>query len=236
MSSPKRIDEFPGAELRIGAGLVEQVAESAAALAAQHIALWSYIDRARVRTIQVALKSDIVATTRITHTIAADKSRTVMMLKGLKGQVAPEDEKLISALWNGNPIESVRVQRNKYAHHVWCSSKEIPGALILIDSEDLLDREARWFEGDQADYSKAIMSRAFVYSPDDIREDIKLAHLAHDAAIALVKIVRGEPSASIGHAWLQRELAHLPSVQARYRQAAPSSPAQSPGAAPPLQP
>jgi hypothetical protein len=105
------------------------------------IAQWAHIDGDLANIFANLMRSDVEIGTAIYQAFHSLQTRQVALFKA--AEFLPEWQRMIlRAIWRGT--EPSRNQRDRFAHHVWGHSRDIPDALLLMDSRVVVDRNVSW--------------------------------------------------------------------------------------------
>lgn len=159
----------PGASWSTGLHLNKSLAcdlpDELWALGTKIISTWSFVEAELLRMAIRYVGADRARIASILHAIRSGSATRAAVEAGALYELDDEDDKkafraTMKALAHPETI------RNRYAHHIWASSEDVPDALLLVDPTTI----DRWAAGvtDRIDESKTM-----VYRRNDMQNDLE---------------------------------------------------------------
>lgn len=102
------------------------------------IAQWAHIDGDWATTFSLLLKSDISVGAAVYQAFNGLEARRVALFAAAEMAVPEWQQIAMRAVWNST--KASRDQRDKFAHHVWGYSRDLPNALLLMRSNVVVDK------------------------------------------------------------------------------------------------
>jgi hypothetical protein len=205
-------------------------------LVMQHIATWSYIESVRANLLIAATMEHAELLLPLLAEVTSPGAREAILRVALRQKLDKELSALIGDVWKGAIVPVGKI-RDKYAHHLWAASPDIPGSLILFDPDagalhlaESIGVAKRGGEmSDERDRATAT-----VYSMADIDGGLRLARDAAALALSSALVVNfpSQPPAP-ALALLRQAREKLPKPRPPSAQTPPEPPPQSPDATPP---
>jgi hypothetical protein len=101
------------------------------------IVFWAHIDGNIASLFSTMLKSDIEVGTAVYQAFNGLEARRIALFAAAE-KALPEWQRIaIEAVWKAT--KQSRIQRDKFCHHVWGYSQDIPKALLLMDPSVVVD-------------------------------------------------------------------------------------------------
>jgi hypothetical protein len=142
------------------------------------ISLWSYTETRLLRMASSFLKSEQSLVTDMLQAVKSSDGRRAAIRAAGEHRLANQPGDLTLFLAALDALAHAELLRNRYTHHVWASSPDIPGAIILVDPR-LVGRavaaEAEGATGRGWLYPGAShfdRMQVMVYRSQDLKEDV----------------------------------------------------------------
>lgn len=203
------------------------------------IATWSHIDGDWASIYSTLLKADIEVGTSVYQAFNGLEVRKKMLFKAAEKAV-PEWQKIaIEAVWKATA--GSRNERDRFCHHVWGYSRDLPNALLLMDSSVVVDsnvsrrQKAKGGPGGSIIAPKPLdKSKILVYRKADFDKALEEVRSA-SWLVTLLYFAVGAHANEVGRRQLLKETAFQRAVEPLIRGKAPEVQAQlePPSDAPP---
>jgi hypothetical protein len=150
-------------------------------LATYVISLWSYTEAGLLRMASAFLKAEQRVVTSMLQAVKNTEGRRAAVRAAAEHCLveSPDDLRFFIAALDS--LEIAERLRHRYAHYIWASSPDIPGAVILIDPR-LLERahaveaegvtEQGWLAAGATHFDRM---KALVYRKEDLNADVSEA-------------------------------------------------------------
>lgn len=126
----------PSAKIHVSASAIQQQPQFQEDVL-KVIVFWSHIDGNIASLFSTLLKSDIEAGTAVYQAFNGLEARRIALFAAAEKAI-PEWQRLaIEAVWRAT--KKSRQQRDKFCHHVWGYSQDMPKALLLMDPSVVVD-------------------------------------------------------------------------------------------------
>jgi hypothetical protein len=207
----------PNADLNIGAGALSRVPQFSS-LIMTVIANLAHLDGDWGTIFSRLLKSDIAVGTAVYQAFNGLEARRIALFAAAD-KALPEWQMIaLRAVWS--QTTAARAQRDRFAHHVWATSEQVPDALLLMDPSVVVERNISFRQQSvELPDGRGVIapqnfdhSRVFVYRQGDFERAAKEAQ----QAAWIVTLLHG----AIGNGWIEvarRQLWNEPRFQQAVR-------------------
>jgi hypothetical protein len=127
----------PNAEIEVGVNALAQRPQFVPQIM-RVIAYWAHIDGDMATIFSNFLRTDIEVGTAVYQAFNGAEARRVAMFAAAEKALPEWQQIALRAVWNAT--KASRDQRDKFAHHVWATSEELPDALLLMHSSVVVAR------------------------------------------------------------------------------------------------
>lgn len=184
------------------------------AMIMQVIASWAHIDGDLATIFSHVLKADIAVGTAVYQSLQGAEVRKRAFKAAAENALPRWQQLAFETVWRAT--SKSRMQRHRFAHHVWGAALELPDALLLMDPKVVVNRNVSLRQRVQdlpngrgviapKDYDR---DRVFVYDHDDLQRARQDAHDARLLYILLAMTI-GEMAIEVG----RRQLLNAPLFQ-----------------------
>lgn len=194
------------------------------------VAQWAHIDGNLATIFSSLLTADVETATAVYQAFNGLEARRIALFKAAEKAVPEWQQIVLRTVWTAT--KASRDQRDRFVHHVWGSSRDVPDALLLMDSSVVVDRnvshrqrtptEGNRFLLTPADFDR---SQVFVYRKPDFDRAVREADAASWLVILMLGAV-GMSASEVGRRQLLNEPQFQQAVAPLIREKSPEVQAQ----------